>query len=184
MKLEQKINEAIKHLKNGDVIAYPTEAVFGLGCDPRNNDAINKLRKIKNRGDNKGFIVIACKFEQVKPFVGEIDSTILEKCLASWPGPITWLLPAKKAAIHKITGDNDTIAVRITNHPVARLLCEKFNGAIISTSANLKDQPPIKTYDEVERIFGDKIDYVLKAEVGTLDKPTQIWNAITGERIR
>ena len=179
-----QIKEAVQILQQGGVIAYPTEAVYGLGCDPDNHQAVEKLLAIKQRSRDKGLILIAADFQQLRPYLAEIDSSLKAKILTTWPGPVTWLWPAKPAVSSLLRGAHETIAVRVTAHPVAAALCLTFGGPVVSTSANLSSKPPTRTVEEVRSQFGDQLDYVLEGEVGGLSRPSQIRDAVTGEIIR
>ncbi|MGD9592752.1 MAG: Sua5/YciO/YrdC/YwlC family protein, partial [Candidatus Berkiella sp.] len=102
----------------------------------------------------------------------------------TWPGPFTWFYPASKQVSSFITGQFETVAVRVTAHPVAKALCEAFAGAIISTSANISDTPPLKEFDEVTSLFKNTITGVVEGKVGSQEKPTAIFDAITGKQYR
>jgi L-threonylcarbamoyladenylate synthase len=180
----QQINDAVRILQRGGVIAYPTEAVYGLGCDPNNHQAVERLLAIKQRSRDKGLILIAADFQQLAPFLAEIDISLKEKILATWPGPVTWLWPAKPAVSGLLRGKHDTLAVRVTAHPLATALCRGFGGPLVSTSANLSGKPPTRTADEARSQLGDQLDYVLVGEVGGLSRPSQIRDALTGEILR
>lgn len=178
------LDEAVICLHKGGVVAYPTEAVYGLGCDPFNVDGITRLLQIKHRSISKGFILIASAWEQLEHFVEPIDPQALAHVFSTWPGPFTWAFPASKEVPSWIRGDHTTIAVRVTNHPIASALCERFDGAIVSTSANVEGHPPMRDEKMLEMALGDEIDKILPGKVGGAMRPTEIRNAITGEVIR
>jgi L-threonylcarbamoyladenylate synthase len=180
----QQINEAVRILQQGGVIAYPTEAVYGLGCDPDNDQAVEKLLAIKQRSRDKGLILIAADFQQLRPYLAEINSSLKAKILVTWPGPVTWLWPANPAVSSLLRGKHDSIAVRVTAHPLAAALCREFGGPLVSTSANLSGKPPTRSADEVRNQLGDQLDFVLEGEIGGLSKPSLIRDALTGEIIR
>lgn len=179
----QQINEAVRILQQGGVIAYPTEAVYGLGCDPDNDQAVEKLLAIKQRSRDKGLILIAADFQQLRPYLAEINNSLKAKILATWPGPVTWLWPASPAVSSLLRGKHDTIAVRVTAHPLAAALCREFAGPLVSTSANLSGKPPTRTAEEVRNQLGE-LDYVLEGEVGGRTKPSEIRDALSGEVLR
>ena len=179
-----QIKEAVQILQQGGVIAYPTEAVFGLGCDPDNHEAVEKLLAIKQRSRDKGLILIAADFQQLRPYLGEIDKSLKVKILATWPGPVTWLWPANPAVSSLLRGKHDTIAVRVTAHSLAAALCREFGGPLVSTSANLSGKPPTHTADEVRNQLGDQLDYVLEGKVGGRARPSEIRDALSGEVLR
>lgn len=168
----------------GGVVAYPTEAVYGLGCDPRNDDAVDKVLRLKQRDPAKGLILIAASFEQLEAYLGNIDAATREKVLATWPGPVTWTLPAKPIVSTLLRGTHNTLAVRVTAHPLASELCRAFGGALVSTSANQSQQPPARTSNDVLQRFGQALDAVLVGDIGGQLNPTEIRDGQTGALIR
>jgi len=180
---DKAIDKAVQALRNGGVIAYPTESVYGLGCDPDNIESIKRLLALKQRPHDKGMILLASDFAQLVPYLVDIDERLREPVMASWPGPVTWLWPAKSDVSRWLRGQHDTLAVRVSAHPVAAKLCEKFSGALISTSANRSNETPARTAKEVHALFPD-LDYVLDAEVGGMDNPSEIRDILSGKIIR
>ena len=178
-----KLRQAISTLNDGGIIAYPTEAVYGLGCDPWNVRAVQRLLDIKQRPWHKGLILIAADFNQLQEFIAPVSAKILEQLEASWPGPTTWLLPASSNAPFYLTGAHNTIAVRVTAHKQTAALCRQFGGAIVSTSANLAGLHPAKTSHQV-RWQLPELDYVLTGSCSGSEQPSTIKNAETGEVIR
>ncbi len=179
----QLLDKAVEILKSGGVIAYPTEAVFGLGCDPFNEKAFAHLLHVKQRPIEKGVILIAGRVEQILPLV-ELEGTAWEKkVLQTWPGPFTWVLPVKSALPDWVTGGRETVAIRVTDHPLVQSICQAFGQPLVSTSANLTGQAPAKSYEEVKEFFNDEV-YCLDGPLGDLDQPTQIWDAVHQTQIR
>lgn len=177
------LRRAARIMSQGGVIAYPTEAVFGLGCDPLNGDAVKRLLAIKRRPAAKGLILIAADFDQVRPFVATLPAEKLEPILAGWPGPHTWVMPAAAGLPAWINGGRETVAVRVTAHPLASALCETFGGAIISTSANQAGRPPARSGLQA-RLRCPGVDIVCNGTTGGLDKPTTIRDAVSGNILR
>ena len=178
------IEVAVKTLQQGGLIAYPTEAVYGLGCDPGNNQAIQHLLDIKQRDKQMGLILIAASFEHLQPYLLELSNDTRQRIFSEWPGATTWLLPAKPDSPTLLRGKYTSIAVRITDHPLAKQLCEQWHGALISTSANISTQTAARNSDAVEQAFGQQVDFILDGEVGNLPQPTQIKDGQTGQIIR
>lgn len=178
-----RLRRAAGLLHAGGVVAYPTEAVFGLGCDPRNPAAVERLLAIKHRPAAKGLILIAADFDQLLPFIEPPDPELQRRLDATWPGPVTWLLPARADAIPWVRGAHDTLAVRVTAHAGAAALCRAFGGALVSTSANRLGQPPARTPLQV-RLRCDGVDQVLHGPTGGRRKPTEIRDARSGAQIR
>lgn len=178
-----ELAKAVEALNNGEVVAYPTEAVYGLGCDPFNEQAIQKLFHVKQRPVEKGVILIAASVEQVAPYVELMGASWQKEVLATWPGPVTWVLPVKQPMPDWITGGRDTVAIRVSDHPIVQQLCHAYGKPIVSSSANLTGQAPAKSCTEVQQVFGDAL-LCIDGALGQLDKPTQIREARTGNRLR
>lgn len=178
-----KIKQAVKVLKNGGIIAYPTEGVFGLGCDPFNETAVLRLLKIKKRKIEKGLILIASNWNQVRSL---IKTSLIKTSLPKNKNPIaiTWVFPSTKKAPIWITGKFNSVAIRVTSHQVAKKLCRAFGGPIVSTSANLNNKKPVKNLKQLYKQFAYKTDYILPGQVGDLGKPTEIWDARTNKLLR
>ena len=183
---ERLIRDAADIIARGGVIAYPAEACFGLGCDPGNKAALARIRLLKSRSLEQGFILVADAIEGLMPY---IDWHLLERdqrkaVVASWPGPISWLIPASGQAGKELTGCHDSLAVRVSAFRPLRELCRYLQSALVSTSANLRGKAPLKTAAEVAREFAGQIDYILDAPIQGLDRPSQIIDARTQTRIR
>ena len=180
------IDAAIAALRKGGVIAYPTEGVWGLGCDPRDEAATLRLLALKQREVGKGLILIAATEAQLAPFVemDALDTGQRDAVRASWPGPNTWIVPASTDAPAWITGDHDGIAVRVSAHPVVVALCEAFGGALVSTSANIATLPSPRTRTELDLRIVAGVDAVAPGETGGLLQATPIRDARDGRSLR
>ncbi len=181
---EEAYHRAIVALNNGGVIAYPTEAVYGLGCDPHNEQALKKLLRLKQREQSKGVLLIASQWEQVASYTKPVKDSAFKKIMATWPGPFTWVFPKSDVIPCWITGKFDSIALRITAHPQAKRLCDLYEGAIVSTSANITGDPPCRDSLAVYQAFGEEVDYILPGRVGDLQQPTEIRDALTCQVLR
>jgi len=183
--LNINITQAVDEIKAGKTIAYPTEAVYGLGCDPFNESAFNNLLTLKQRNLSKGVILIAANIAQLLPYVLLKNQPWEEKVQTSWQDnkqAITWILPATENVPIWLTGGRKTLAVRVTHHEIVKSLCEKLNIPIVSTSANLSQQAPALSAKECQTRFS-KIS-VLEGKLLGLKHPSQIWNAITQQQLR
>jgi L-threonylcarbamoyladenylate synthase len=178
-RLTPALRRAVRHaLAEGDVIACPTEAVWGLGCDPFREDALQRLLALKRRAPAKGLIVVATGIEQLGALVQLPPKDTLARALATWPGPATWVFPAGPAASPTLTGGRDTLAVRVSAHPVVRALCEAWGGPLVSTSANRSGRAPARSRTEVQIRFPEVL--AVPGALGGLDKPTPIRDVMTG----
>lgn len=182
----ENFEQALTALQQGEVIAYPTEGVFGVGCDPDSPQAIEKLLTLKQRPVEKGLILIAANYQQLLPYIDESQLTEqqLEAVKASWPGPYTWIMPASDKVSNWVSGQFDSIAVRVTDHPLVQKMCLAFGKPLTSTSANLTGLPPCMTTQEVEQQLGDKLVAILRGETSGRDKPSEIRDAKTQQVLR
>lgn len=173
-------------LRAGGIVAHPTEAVWGLACDPSSEPATRRLLALKRRTLDKGLILVAARIPQLEPLVdwGALPDDRRGAVLASWPGPHTWIVPATPAVPAWIRGSHAGVAVRVTAHPPAAALCTAFGGAIVSTSANTAGAPPPHALDALEPGILAGVDAVLEGETGRLARPTVIRDALTGGVLR
>lgn len=180
------IANSLAALRNGGVIVYPTEGVWGLGCDPRDEAAVLRLLALKQRDVAKGLILIASDEAQLAPFIdlASLAETPLAEVRASWPGPNTWIVPASTDAPRWITGAHDGIAVRVTAHPLVRALCDGFGGALVSTSANIASEPSPRTRDELDPRIVEGVDAVTDGETLGRAQPSTIRDARSGMTLR
>ena len=185
MTTPHRLREAARRLHGGEIVAYPTEAVYGLGCDPRQSEALERLIARKGRAAHKGFIVIASRLAWLEELAILPQNPMRQVILDSWPGPVTWVLPVRFGLPGLLTGGRPTLAVRLTAHPMARALSEAAGMALVSTSANPSKRPPARNALQVRRFFfRDKKPFVLGGAVGNLTTPTQIRHGATGAILR
>ncbi|MEZ8144476.1 threonylcarbamoyl-AMP synthase [Enterovibrio norvegicus FF-33] len=180
------VEQCVAALARGEVIAYPTEGVFGVGCDPDNVQAVQALLSVKERIKAKGLILIAANLAQLDGYIDldALSDSVKADVLATWPGPVTWVMPAGKNITDWVTGQFDTVAVRVSDHPDVQALCVAYGKPITSTSANLSGKEPCRTVEEVVNQLGDRVPCVLNGIIGGRDKPTEIRDARSGKVLR
>lgn len=178
-----RIKKTAAIIQQGGVVAYPTEAVFGLGCDPFNISAVLRLLHLKKRPIQKGLILIAHEWEVLMPFLQPIAPFVFER-IQNAPTPCTWVLPARSEIPPWITGQRSSIAVRVTQHPIAQTLCKCVGYPIVSTSANRANQVPLKTRQAVKLRFKTELDDILGGAVGNLLAPTPIIDPLSNIVVR
>ncbi len=171
------------YLRRGGLIAYPTESCYGLGCDPRNRQALARLIRLKGRSAAKGLLLIADRFKRLQPFVRPLAAADRGRLQASWPGPVTWVVPASATCPPLLTGGRPTIAIRVTAHPGAAQLCRSLGMAVVSTSANKSGRKPAKTAAECRRIFGTRVR-VIAGRIGQRRRPSTLIDLATGTVLR
>lgn len=181
---DRRLRTALAALADGGLVAYPTEGVWGLGCDPANPLAVERLLRAKRRDVAKGLILIAHDFAALRPWIRLPPEDKLAAARQSWPGPATWLFPAADDAPCWITGDSDRIAVRVTAHPPAARLCRAWGGALVSTSANRSGEPTAESATAVRLRFGRHLDALLPGPLGGLGRPSTIRDVMSGYLVR
>lgn len=179
-----QLRQAARIVHGGGVVAYPTEAVFGLGCDPFNPQAVYRLLALKQRPWEKGLILIAADLTQLDPFIQPLSETELTTVNATWPGPVTWLLPTRPETPKWLRGTHHSIAVRITDHPLAAALCLALGHALVSTSANPAGRPPAKSPLKVRQYFDQQLDAIVSGPLGNQQRPSEIRDLHTGGVVR
>ena len=181
-----ELDSAASLLHQGGVLAYPTEAVFGLGCDPHDHAAFERLFALKQRPPTQGVLLIAADFAQVERYIdlAAVPADAMARAQASWPGPNTWIFPRSASVPAWVAGGHAGIALRVTAHEPAAALCRAFGAALVSTSANPHGQPPARSAQAVAAFFGDALDGLLDAPLGVQSQPTVIRDALSGAIIR
>jgi len=178
------LSRSARIIADGGLVAYPTEAVYGIGCDPANEVAVKRLLALKQRSIDQGLILIAADLEQLLPYIVAPTAAMMQRIGDSWPGPTTWLLPKRADTPDWLSGRHDTLAVRITRHPLAAALCHSCNQALVSTSANLHGRTPARTALKVRQYFDDALDLILSGTTDRHARPSEIRDAQSGRIIR
>lgn len=182
MQIIDHISEAMPLLRLGKVIAYPTEAVYGLGCDPYNQKAVEKILLLKQRSVSKGLIILISEWFQLDSLIEKLSDALLDPVRETWPGPVTWIFPKSNSIPSWLSGNQESIAIRMSAHPIARALCQ--HGPIVSTSANLSGEKPATSFVELCQQFPSGIDAFLTGDLGGASQPSAIYEVLTRRRLR
>lgn len=188
---------AYEWLTQGKILAYPTESVWGLGCDAFNEQAVDELLVLKNRPAQKGLIVLTASENLMQDFLTTVPKLRQDDIVRSWQNSKgqanTWLfdIPKGVAIPQNVRGEHQSLAIRVIKQEQVNELCALLAmngnvnpfGFLISTSCNLNGEPPAKDFATAHTYFGDKVCYLV-GETLNFDKPSQIKNAKTGELIR
>jgi L-threonylcarbamoyladenylate synthase len=166
------------------VIAYPTEAVWGLGCDPFCESAVRRVLALKQRPENKGLILVAASVKQFSWLIHDLPNQYLALLSSSWPGPTTWLVPHRGRVPSWICGEHNTVALRVSAHPVVQALCSAFGAPLVSTSANQAGKSEARYRFQVYRQFRGQLDYVAPGLVGGNRRASEIRDVVTNEVLR
>jgi len=182
-----RLQLALDALHHGGVIAYPTEGVWGLGCDPDDPDAVQALLQLKQRPVEKGLILVAASIDQLEPYLKDLSKKQRDQLQLSWPGPHTWLVPVNEQVPLWISGGQATVALRVSAHPVIKALCTGFGAPIVSTSANISGRRAARSLLDVQLQFSSPTaEHVtlVPGPLGDQDKPTTICDLVTGKIVR
>lgn len=186
--LRPQISIAARVIRQGGVIAYPTEAVWGLGCDPWNPRAVDHLLQIKERPLHKGVILLAANFMQAEPLLKHLSQQQIALLKSTWPGPVTWLIPNNGPQNRRvpdwICGQHPAFALRVTNHPIAAALANAVGKPIVSTSCNPSTQDPARNIQQVRKYFPTELDMILSGPLGGNKNPSEIRDLLTGKIVR
>ena len=185
--IQEQVDLAVAALREGQVIAYPTEAVWGLGCDPWNEQAVLQILRLKQRPVEKGVILIAADIEQVELFLEKLTPEQKQQVVASWMNEFapatTWLVPLTADVPKWISGEHSQVAVRVTKHMQTQALCRAFGRPIVSTSANPSGEVSAVDAAMVRDYFGDQV-FVFDGATGGATQPSVIRDVGTGKVLR
>ncbi len=178
-----RVQQMARVIRRGGVIAYPTEAVWGLGCNPWDSTAVYRLLALKQRPMSKGLILVADNIRQFDFLLADLPQVWQDQLSSTWPGPTTWLVPHQNRLPEWITGDHSSVAIRVSDHPLVRDLCA-LTGPLVSTSANPSGRPPALSRLRIEQYFAGQLDGVLDGRLGGRKNPSQIRDLLSGAQVR
>jgi len=178
------IHQAVRQIAAGGIIAYPTETVYGLGCDPFNGAAVLQLLALKQRNIDQGLILVGSHFGQLEALLLPLDPAVRERVASPADTPVTWVLPCLPDTPVWLRGRHSSLAVRITTHPLAAALCDAWGGPLVSTSANVHGRHPASTALAVRLAFNNRLDYILHGATGSGNRPSEIRDGLSGAILR
>jgi L-threonylcarbamoyladenylate synthase len=169
--------EAAKWIRNGGLVAIPTDTLYGLAADPFNADAIARLFAVKGRDAGKAIPLVAADVEQVTSQLGALGGAALRLAERFWPGPLTILVEAPLTLSRFVAAETGLVGVRVPRHDIARAICRAVGRPLTATSANLSGQPATADPDEVERTLGGRVDLLIDAGLAAGGAPSTIVDA-------
>ncbi|MBU1568265.1 MAG: threonylcarbamoyl-AMP synthase [Proteobacteria bacterium] len=159
--LSSSLDRAVTCIREGGIVAFPTETYYGLAVDPESLSAVTKLFNLKRREANKPLLLLVESVEQLQLIVENIPTEFIPIMEKYWPGPLTLVFRAKKEISRQLTGDTGTVGARISSHPVADELVRRMGKPITATSANISGHLPASTATEVLSMFGDSLSHII-----------------------
>lgn len=184
-----QLHHAMEALASSGIIAYPTEAVYGLGCDPFCADAVYQLLALKQRPWQKGLILVAANMQQIAPLLKNLPPHLITRLANSWPGPTTWVIPDPGHVMPKwVRGQHDSVAIRISSHPIVQQLCESWGAPLVSTSANYSGEVSMRTDLQLrkrqQRGQWEALNFIVSGKSLGHKNPTMIKDLVSGEIMR
>ncbi len=179
-----RVQRAVETLQAGGLLAYPTEAVWGLGCDPDNSAALARLLQLKRRSPDKGLILVADNKEQLRPWLGELSTEEWQRLGRQTAHPTSWIAPCNPDIDPLLSGGRSTLCVRVSAHPLVKQLCAAWAGPIVSTSANPSGRPPARSAAQARGYFASAVDYYLAGKLGGASSVSEIRYIDNGETVR
>lgn len=181
--ISPRIRQLALALHQGQVIAYATEAVWGLGCLPDNHSAVRRLLELKQRPEHKGLILVSGDIAHFEFLLQHCTPQQRATLTSTWPGPNTWLVPHHTLVPNWICGAHQTVAIRVSNHPTIKALSAAVGGPLVSSSANPQGLAPARTGFRARFYFGPQVQYA-PGQIGHAAKPSQIRDLISGKILR
>ena len=179
----QNINQAADIIKNGGLIAYPTETVYGLGADPHKDEVVKKIFTAKGRAEDKGIILLIRGVDDLSTLVRAVSPTAKMLIETFWPGPLTLVFRANRDLSPALLGGRDTIALRHSSSPIASRLLSALGGPLTSTSANRSTEPPARSASEVQNALGEHLDLILDGGPSDSTLPSTLVDVSTDHAI-
>ena len=161
MSFEEDIYESLITLREGGIILYPTDTIWGLGCDPTNSAAVEKIFRIKSREPGKSLLVLVDGEAMLERYAGEVPEIAWELTSVS-DDPLTVIYPSGKNLAHGVCGDDGSVGIRICRDEFCRELIKRFRKPLISTSANFSGRPSPENFTEIDKTLIEAADYVVK----------------------
>lgn len=184
MNLTTSVSDLADVLRQGGVIAYPTEAVWGLGCDPFNEQAVRRILELKSRPVEKGLILVAGKASHLQAWCNTLDDKAATRLGSETEIPTSWVVPDNSIAPSWIRGEHESVAIRLSRHRAVQELCNAFGRVIVSTSANPSGKPPATSIKEVESYFGHSLEAIFNAPLGSAKQPSQVKDLLSNTLFR
>ena len=181
--IEKVLSEAVETMRKGGVILYPTDTVWGLGCDATNPEAVRRVYEIKRRDDSKSLVLLACDLDQIARYIKVIPPMAIDLVEVNdkpmtliYPGAITSLSPDKYHLAHNAVASDGTVGIRIPMMDFCRNMAKKLGRPVVSTSANISGEPSPKKFKDIPEEITQAVDYIVDArlEAGATGQASQI----------
>jgi L-threonylcarbamoyladenylate synthase len=177
------LNRFVHAVSRGAIFGYPTDTIWGFGCHPLIATSTNRILRIKNRSPEKGLILLSSRLEYCAAYL-DMDLEQLRAIRAPADKPTTWLVPASSFCPPWIRGNFPTVAIRITDHPLMQILCDRLEAPIVSTSANRAGRAPVRNALQMRKQFADELDFIVTGFTTGTGRPSEIRSLASGTTVR
>lgn len=161
--MNSEINKSLKILNQKQLLLYPTDTVWGIGCDATSEEAVAKVFKIKQRSESKSLVILVDSLEMLQKYIPKVSKAVIE-LLSKTTNPTTIIYDNPVGLAKNVVAADDTVAIRIVQHEFCRELIHLFGKPIVSTSANISRNPTPKSFDEIEKSILESVDYVVNLQ--------------------
>ena len=177
------LNRLIRAVSNGAVFGYPTDTIWGFGCHPMLAESVARILTIKNRSPEKGLILLSSRLEYCAPYL-DASPQQLETIRLPCAQPTSWLVPTSDYCPGWICGNFPTVAIRITDHPLLRIICDGLQAPIVSTSANRAGRVPVRNALQMRKQFAAELDFIVTGFSAGSGRPSEIKSLVSGTTVR
>lgn len=177
------LNRLIHAVSRGAVFGYPTDTIWGFGCHPLIANSVSRILQIKNRAPDKGLILLSSRLEYCAAYLA-VDMEQLESIRLPCAQPTSWLVPASAFCPPWIRGNFPTVAIRITDHPLLQVLCDRLEAPMVSTSANRAGRATVRNSLQLRKQFGDELDFIVTGFAPGSGRPSEIKSLSSGITVR
>jgi len=172
--MDESIEKAVETLKNGGNILYPTDTIWGLGCDATNDEACEKLINLKNRGAEKSFIVMMDSVQMLERYTTDFPDVCYD-LIDTATRPLTIIYPSVRMLCDHVKAADGSVGIRVTNDELCKKIIRKFGKPIVSTSANFSGEPSPTCFDDISEELKEKMDYIVLEKLKNVCKtPSQV----------
>jgi len=158
--LKDEVNKALKVVQDGGIILYPTDTIWGIGCDATNTDAVKKIYELKQRHESKSMIILLDIDNKLQTYISEVPDIAYE-LIEYAENPLTLIMPGAKNISTALIAEDGSVGIRVTSHPFCQQLIQRLRKPLVSTSANISGKPSPEYFSKVDQDIIDGVDYVV-----------------------
>ena len=167
--LKDEVNKALKALQDGGIILYPTDTIWGIGCDATNTEAVKKIFALKQREESKSMIILVDTDNKLQSYITEVPE-IAYQLIEFAENPLTLVMPGARNLSPALIAEDGSVGIRVSNHPFCQQLIQRLRKPIVSTSANISGEPSPEYFGKISQDIIDGVDYVVDIDQHSMEK--------------